>query len=139
MGVTTFIMKGKLLPPKLIIFFFILYALYDFTGVFFVSLQPALADKTINNIFPPAIQVGRTLIGNGDLLFALLMMAFTRTYYGLPTALAGAFLFSLPLALLGVFTNFFPSINITVPYLVLMTPFFLGIIICMWKRGYHLL
>jgi len=128
LGVTAYIMQSKILPPKIILVLFIFYALYDLMGVYVIPLQPALADKAINDIFPPAIQIGQTLLGNGDLLFALLMTAFLRVYYGLSTSLTGAFLFSLPLGLLGVFAKLFPWMNITVPYLVLMTPLFLGIV-----------
>lgn len=137
-GVTTFIMKSKFLPPKIVIVFFTLYALYDLIGVFFIPLQTALAVKAVSDIFPPAIQFGRTLIGNGDVLFALLMTAFARTYYGLAVAIVSAFLFSLPLAFLGIVSRVFPQINIAVPYLVFMTPIFLLMVFLMRKKGYTL-
>lgn len=138
MGIAVYTMQNKIVNPKLILAFLTFYTLYDLVGVAVVPLQTTLAEKTINNIFPSALAVGDSFIGNGDILFALLMTAFSRTYYGLSIGIVSALLFSIPLVLLEAAYILFPDARIAVPYLVLITPTFLGLVFLMRKRGFSL-
>ncbi|MDO8658407.1 MAG: hypothetical protein Q7K55_06700 [Candidatus Levybacteria bacterium] len=137
-GAINYIMYKKLINPKIILFFLTAYMIYDFLTVFITPLQPALAQKTINNIFPSVIMYGKTLLGLGDVLFTLIMTSFVRVYYSLSAAIIIAFLLSLPLVILGIYTELVPDGKIALPYLVLSTPIFLIVVFVMKQRGYKL-
>lgn len=137
-GAINYIMYKKLVSPKIILFFLTAYMVYDFLTVFITPLQPSLAQKTINNIFPSVIIYGKTLLGLGDVLFTLIMTSFVRVYYGLSAAIIMAFLLSFPLIILGIYTELVPSGKIALPYLVLSTPIFLIVVFVMKQRGYKL-
>ena len=124
-GAVNYIIYKKAINPKLIILFLAVYTIYDFITVFITPFQPALAAKTINNIFPSSIIFGKTILGLGDVLFTLIMTGFSRTYFGTFASIITAFLLSLPLLGLGIYLEIFSTKKIAVPYLILTTPLFL--------------
>lgn len=137
-GAVNYIMFKKIVSPKIILLFLTVYMIYDFITVFITPLQPAIANKTINDVFPSAIIYGKTILGLGDVLFTLIMTAFSRVYYGFKISVITAFLMSLPLAGLGVYSALIPHSKIAVPYLILTTPFLLIIVFILKQKGYRL-
>lgn len=137
-GAVNYIIYKKTVSPKIIILFLSVYAIYDFITVFITPFQPALASKTINDIFPSSIIFGNTILGLGDVLFTLIMTSFIRTYFGLFSSIITAFLLSLPLFGLGIYLEIFSAQKIAVPYLVLTTPVFLTLLFILSKKGFNL-
>lgn len=137
-SVVSTIFISKIVPPKILILSLIAFTLYDFSTVFITPVQMDLAGKTINNLFPAALVLGNTTLGTGDVLFALIMTIFTRTYYSTKVAIIMGLLLALPMVGIGIFVKLFPEQNIGLPYLIFMTPLFLAVVYTMKQKGYKL-
>lgn len=126
LGATTLLIRLKLLRTRIVILMAFLFAVNDVLNVLYLvpKLNLVPVSEPLRLLIFPTVTAGGRVVGSGDFMFLVLTTLVVYKDLGTKPALLSIVLQSLALVTTILLT---PGRDVLVPFLVIMTPVFLGV------------